>query len=228
MDNLAVPFTTGFTLIVDIILAGFTLEIFRRAGLSRKLRLTMLLVMIAVLSFLLWGVVSHSLFPPDISGTTFFVCLMGTVALVTGAFAFIPALRHALLNTPQEILLLPQGLRVFLGAGFLAAASLHLMPVSFGIADGMTHIAAGFLALKTGLLWGRGEQNGRELWFANLFGLLDIVTVALGLSFVLLPVLTPSHNIMLAAFFAAPLFVGLHVMSLAKAVGAMACKAGAE
>ncbi|MDX1975544.1 MAG: hypothetical protein SFT92_07715 [Rickettsiales bacterium] len=36
--------------------------------------------------------------------------------------------------------------------------------------------------LKTGLLLGQNDKQRFELWFANLFGLLDIVAVATGLA----------------------------------------------
>jgi hypothetical protein len=107
---------------------------------------------------------------------------------------------------------------VFFGAGFLIEAALGLLPQRFGIADGMTHVIAAFLALKAGLLLAKDGHNRFELWFANLFGLLDIVVVALGISFVLLNDITPYHNMMYVVFFAAPLFLGLHLVSIVKLV----------
>jgi hypothetical protein len=111
-------------------------------------------------------------------------------------------------------LLLPQGLRTLFGAGFLIEGAYGVMPVHFAVSDGITHIIAGTLALMTA--WGLAQKilGARALWIAHLFGLLDIVVVAAGIAFVLLPEIGPFHNIILAAFFAAPIFVTLHLMGI--------------
>ncbi|MBP7252020.1 MAG: hypothetical protein KBA75_00890 [Alphaproteobacteria bacterium] len=215
MDSFAANLPTVITLLSDIALGGFLLEILRRAGWSGRRRFMVAGLLLAWLVALVWRVTTHSFLPNDISSLAFFALLMGSVVAASGALLLAP-LRQALMATPHELLLLPQGLRAFLGAGFLVATSLQQMPTGFGIADGLTHITAAFLALKAGLVWGRGEGCAGSVCFANLFGLLDIVMVAAGLSFVMLHDLTPNHSIMLAAFFAAPIFVCLHLISLLK------------
>ncbi|MEM9380152.1 MAG: hypothetical protein AAGB93_09425 [Planctomycetota bacterium] len=111
-----------------------------------------------------------------------------------------------------------QGLRVFFGAGFLVEAVLGVMPAGFGIADGVTHISAAFLALALATAHAMGAARPGFAWFVNAFGLLDIVVVAGGISFVLLPEIGPHHNVMLAAFFAAPIFIALHFVAIHRIV----------
>lgn len=216
--TMAVAATTGLVIVIDLMLAGFIGEVMRRSGASRSLIRTMRFIALAVMAILIVGITTRHLFPEHMSGGLFFALLLGWLGIVSATFVFVRPLRESLLNAPQSLLLMPQGLRVFLGAGFLVQSSLGLMPQYFGIIDGLTHVTAGFLALKTGLLIAQGGRERFELWFANLFGLMDIVFVATGLSFFLLDDLTPYHGMMYAAFFAAPLFVVLHIMSLWKAL----------
>lgn len=108
---------------------------------------------------------------------------------------------------------------MFFGAGFLIEGVLGQMPQGFSIVDGFFHITSAFLALKSGLLWAQRKNNKGEIWFANIFGLTDIVIVALGIPFSLLASVGPNHNMMYAAFFATPLFVLFHIFSLAKLMG---------
>jgi hypothetical protein len=126
---------------------------------------------------------------------------------------FATPLRRTLLTLPLELTLLPQGLRMFLGAGFLVQAALGVMPRTFGIADGLTHIAAAFLALMAAVAYAKGFDYRFGAWMASLFGLSDIVAVVLGICFVLLPTIGPHHNVMYVALFAGPLFVGLHAVT---------------
>ena len=209
---------TGYVITLNLVLAGFILEVLKRSGAGKSLRVGVATVFATWMLLLGWGIGGHHFFPDNISGTAFFVIIITVVAVVAAIMLFFPPIKRVLANTPQELLLLTQGLRVFFGAGFLIQAALGLLPLQFGISDGMTHVIAAFLALKAGLLFTKGGQNRFELWFANLFGLLDIVVVALGISFVLLDVMTPYHNMMYVVFFAAPLFMGLHLVSIVKLV----------
>lgn len=209
---------TGYVITLNLVLAGFILEVLRRSGAGKSLRLGVATAFVTWMLLLGWGIGGHHFFPDHISGMAFFVIILSAVAVVAAAMLFFPPLKRVLANAPQELLLLTQGLRVFFGAGFLIQAALGLLPLRFGISDGMTHVIAAFLALKAGLLLVKGGHNRFELWFANLFGLLDIVVVALGISFMLLDIMTPYHNMMYVVFFAAPLFLGLHLVSMMKLV----------
>jgi len=136
------------------------------------------------------------------------------VAVVT----FATTVKKYLLKVPQEFLLFPQGLRVFFGAGFLIEACLGIMPATFGILDGITHVSSAFLAMMTAIVYTSKWKSNRMVWIANLFGLIDILVVAVGISFFLLKDISPNHNVMYAVFFAAPLFITLHIISIWKLI----------
>lgn len=208
--------TTVYILAMDIVLGGILLEVFKRAGASVTHRLVLGSVLAGWLAFLHLGISGHWLFPADIRGLTFFAAVITGVIAVSAAMLLFAPLKTYLFATPQELLLLLQGPRMFLGAGWLIESTLGIMPPYFGIADGITHITAAFLAMKAAILCARGERNRGGIWFANIFGLLDIVVVALGISFVMLQDIGPYHNVMYAVFFVAPIFIGLHLVSILK------------
>ncbi len=220
MSLTAVDLTTIYIFAMDIVVCGFLLEVFKRAGASLRLRFVLGMIFAAWITLLYLGIEGKWLFPSDIGNTTFFIIVLIGATTVTAAMLLIGPLKKYLFATSQEILLLLQGLRMFLGAGWLIEATLGIMPPYFGIADGVTHITAAFLAMKAAILCVRGEHNRGGIWFANIFGLLDIVVVATGIAFVLLQDIGPYHNVMYAVFFAAPLFIGLHVVSMLKLIQA--------
>lgn len=219
MSFAAVDLTTIYILARDIVVAGFLLEAFKCAGASATFRLMASVVLAGWLGFLYLGISGHWLFPANISGFTFFVVAFMGLMTVSAVMLFFPPVKTYLLATPQELLLLLQGPRMFFGAGWLIESTLGVMPPYFGIADGITHITAGFLAMKAAILCARGENNRGGIWIANIFGLLDIVVVALGIAFVMLHKdISPYHNVMYAVFFAAPIFIGLHFISMLKLI----------
>jgi hypothetical protein len=207
--------TSVFILTMNVIVALAFVAILRKSGATSRL---LAIVCSALAAW--WGLVfvafaTESAFPSDLGGTTLFAVIVATVVVVTGLM-FTPALRQRLLSLPLGLLMLPQGLRAFFGAGFLIEAVLGIMPRAFGIADGITHISAAFFALMAAYICATSSNGRGAAWFANLFGLLDIVLVAGGIAFVLLQEIGPHHNVMYAAFFAAPIFIGLHVVTIYK------------
>ncbi len=156
-------------------------------------------------------------FPEGISSTLFYAVVYVGVA-VFGAILLIPrALRNGLLNLPQSFLLAPQGIRVFFGATFLLWAGESILPQTFGVIDGYTHVTAGFLGLLAA--WGADRSSGTALlWLANAFGLIDILIVATSIAFVLLDEIGAEHPIMYAVFLPAPVWLWLHVVSLYRLV----------
>jgi len=130
----------------------------------------------------------------------------------------VPQIRKRLLALDQQQLMLMQGIRVFFGANFLMMASLGSLPKTFGILDGWTHIAAGFFGLIAAFALARGADGIRRAWFANIFGVADILIVASTLSLVLLPTLTPYHTMMYAVFLPAPLWLWFHIVSIWKLI----------
>ena len=215
----ATTLTTIYVLIGNFVLSGFVLEILRRAKGSSQLRAGTGLTFLLWNAFLIWRLSSGELFSANISPFTFAISLFGFVGIVCAVAFIIPSMRNTLASIDYDSLMIPQGMRMFFGAGFLIEGVLGQLPHGFSILDGLFHITSAFLALKSGLLWAQNKNNIGEIWFANLFGLIDIVIVALGIPFSLLAQVGPNHNMMYAAFFAAPLFVLFHVFSLAKLMG---------
>lgn len=172
--------------------------------------------MLAWLGVLHFGLSSRSLFPGDISGVAFLLLIFAGVGAVGAVLLLVPPLRRLLLELDQRQLLLLQGIRVFFGAGFLMQAATGVLPQAFGILDGFTHIGAGFFGLVAAFSVAAGVDGARRAWFANLFGLADILVVASSLALVLLPQIGPHHSMMYAVFLPAPLWLWFHVLSLHK------------
>lgn len=209
--------TTLYIFVFNIVLTGFFLESLRRAGASSTVRVVTGTTLGIWLAVLYVTISTQSLFPKDIGSIPFFAAILAVVAGYS-AFFFLTPLRTALLNINQEYLQLMQGLRVFFGVGFAIEAALNIMPATFGIPDALFHISSAYFAMKAAILMLNKTGKPFDLWFANLFGLLDIVVVAGGIAFFLLSKLGPHHNVMYAALFAAPIFINLHLLSISKLV----------
>jgi hypothetical protein len=78
------------------------------------------------------------------------------------------------------------------------------------------HIAAGFFGLIAAFTLAADADGIRRAWFANIFGLADILVVTSTLSIFLLPTITPYHSIMYAVFLPAPLWLWFHLVSIWK------------
>ncbi|MFN8576255.1 MAG: hypothetical protein U0354_05315 [Candidatus Sericytochromatia bacterium] len=213
-----ITLTTLYIIIGNIALLSFLLEIFKLANISNTNRFIILIISLLWLLFLNINLSNNNLFSSNISPIKFSFILFGFVGIVCILFSFKMDIRNKLLNLSYEILLLPQGLRVFFGAGFLIEGVLGQLPRDFSIADGLFHILSAFFALKAGLLYSRNKNNISEIWFANIFGLIDLIIVALGIPFALIPKIGSNHNMMYAAFFAAPIFVAFHFISIWKLI----------
>jgi len=151
--------------------------------------------------------------PEDISSMSLFTIVL--IGVGASGLLFYP-LRKELLALPQELLLLPQAFRMFFGAGFIVEAVFGIMPSSYGVVDGILHITTAFLATTLAIYIARGCDCTKSLILVNLFGLLDIIIVAAGIAFMILPDIGTGHNVFLAVFFAAPVFIWLHLFSLWK------------
>ena len=172
----------------------------------------------AWLAILHLGLSESMLFPASVSGGAFYLIILGGVAAV-GLFMFaIPPLRRLFLGLDQRQLLLLHGVRVYFGALFLAQAGVGLLPQAFGLIDGLTHVSAGFFALVAAFSTAAGVNSRRRAWFANAFGLVDILVVATSLAFVLLDEIGPHHPMMYAVFLPAPFWLWFHVLSIAKLI----------
>lgn len=211
--------TSDWTMIVlDVLMIIYTLwvlSLFKPIG---KIGLGIAAGMLTWLGLLYLGLSTESLFPKDISGISFLVVIFAGVGLVGAMLLLIPAIRNLLLSLDQRQLLLLQGIRVFFGATFLMQASMGVLPQGFGIIDGYTHIGAGFFGLIAAFSFAAGVQGRRRAWFANIFGMADIMIVASSLALILLPQIGPHHSMMYAVFLPAPLWLWFHLISIWKLV----------
>ena len=210
--------SSWFAIFLDATMIIYTLWVISLGDAKGKLSLGFGVGMLAWLGALHLGLSTKSIFPADISGPAFLAIVFLAVGAVGALLLLVPPIRQALLALDQRQLLLMQGIRVLFGANFLMQASLGGLPQSFGILDGWTHIGAGFLGLVAAFTLATGSDGVRRAWFANLFGVTDILVVASTLSLVLLPTLTPHHPMMYAVFLPAPLWLWFHLVSMWKLV----------
>lgn len=199
---------------LNLVMIVYTLWVLSLAKPAQTLRVGIGAMMLVWLVLLHWGLATKSIFPADISGIAFLLFIFAYVGLVGAVLFAVAPIRHLLLSLGQQHLLLFQGIRVLYGAGFLMQASMGIFPKMFGIWDGWTHIVAGFLGLVAAFSIVSGISGVQRAWFANIFGLTDILVVASSIALILLADLTPHHSIMYALFFPAPLFLWFHLISL--------------
>lgn len=207
-----------FMIGLDLVMVVYTLWVLSLAKLAPMLRIGIGTTVMAWLVLLHLGLSTKSIFPADISGVAFLTSILLFVGVVGIALFSCTPVRRLLLNLDQKQLLLLQGIRVFFGATFIMQASLGILPAGFGIMDGFTHIGAGFFGLIAAFSLAAGVEGVRRAWFANLFGLADILVVAISLAFVLLPDIGPHHSMMYAVFLPAPLWLWFHIVSIWKLV----------
>ncbi len=207
-----------FAIGLDIAMIIYTLWVISLGKGNGKLPVDIGIGMLAWLAVLHLGLSTKSIFSADVSGITFLAIVFLAVGAVGAMLFLVPQIREQLLALDQQQLMLMQGIRVFFGANFLMMASLGSLPKTFGILDGWTHIAAGFFGLIAAFALARGADGIRRAWFANIFGVADILIVASTLSLVLLPTLTPYHTMMYAVFLPAPLWLWFHIVSIWKLI----------
>lgn len=203
---------------LDVLMIIYTLwaiSLFKPIG---KTGIAIAISMLAWLAALHFGLSNESLFPKDISGVAFLMLILIGVGVVGAMLLLIPPIRHLVLSLDQRQLLLLQGIRVFFGATFLMQAGTGVLPQGFGIIDGYTHISAGFFGLIAAFSVAAGVQGTRRAWFANIFGLADILIVATSLALIMLPQIGSHHSMMYAVFFPAPLWLWFHLVSIWKLV----------
>lgn len=206
-----------FMIGLDSLMIVYTLWVLSRNN-NSKILMGVGAALLAWLTTLHLGLSTKSIFPEDISGIAFLIIIFIAVAMVGLLLLAVPPVRKLVLGLSQEQLLLMQGIRVLFGATFLMQASLGSMPLAFGIVDGWTHISAGFFGLIAAFSIATGNNGVRRAWFANIFGLSDILIVASTLSLVILSDITPHGSMMYAVFLPAPLWLWFHVVSISKLI----------
>lgn len=212
--------TTSFWLMasLNIIMITYTIWVLSISRTTPGFRKAVGIGLLLWLGLVHLAISNKAVFPSDISGMLFLISIFAFVGLVGALLFLVPTVRQTLLELDQEQLLLFQGIRVFFGATFLAQASLGVLPLTFGILDGFTHISAGFFGLIAAYAIASGKHGNRRAWFANLFGLADILIVASSLALLLLPQIGPHHSMMYAVFLPAPLWLWFHLVSIWKLV----------
>ncbi len=203
---------------LDILMVIYTLWVLSLTKPIGKTGVVIGASMFIWLAALHWGLSNQGIFPQDISGVVFLMVIFVAVGAVGAVLLIITPVRRLLLDLDQRQLLLLQGIRVFFGATFLMQAGIGVLPQSFGTLDGFTHIGAGFFGLVAAFSVAAGVQGARRAWFANLFGLADILAVASSLALILLPQIGPHHSMMYAVFFPAPLWLWFHLVSIWKLI----------
>ena len=201
---------------LDVLMMIYTLWVLGLFKPIGKIAVAITASMLLWLGALHYGLSNESLFAKDVSGVAFLLLIFAGVGIVGAVLMFIPPIHRLLLGLDQRQLLLLQGVRVFFGATFLMQASTGVLPLGFGIMDGYTHIGAGFFGLIAAFSVAAGVQGRRRAWFANIFGLADILIVASSLALILLPQIGPHHSMMYAVFFPAPLWLWFHLVSIWK------------
>jgi hypothetical protein len=212
-------FAMVLAIFLDVLMIFYTLWVTTLGKGHCRLPTDLMIGLLVWLGLLHLGLSTHGLFPEDISGPAFLAVIVVAVGAVGALLLGVAPVRQHLLALDQRQLLLMQGIRVLFGANFLMQASLGGLPQGFGIADGWTHIAAGFFGLVAAFSVAAGEDGIRRAWFANIFGLLDILMVAGTLALLLLPTLTPFNSMMYAVFLPAPLWLWFHLVSIWKLLG---------
>lgn len=207
-----------FAIFLDIMMIIYTLWVISLSEKNGKLSIGIGIGMLSWLSLLYLGLSTKSIFPEDISGITFLIIVFIAVGAVGALLLLVPPIRNRLMALSQKQLLLLQGIRVIFGANFLMQASLGGLPQIFGILDGWMHIGAGFFGLIAAFTLAADADGERRAWFANIFGMVDILVVASTLALILLPTLTPHHPMMYAVFLPAPLWLWFHLVSMWKLV----------
>ena len=214
--NLSQFIAVGFAIFLDVTMIIYTLWVISLEDKGGSLSASMGIGMLFWLALLHFGLTTKNIFPSDMGGAAFLLIVFMAVGAVGALLLLVPTIRQRLLALNQKQLLLMQGIRVFFGANFLMQASLGGLPPMFAILDGWTHIAAGFFGLIAAFTLAADADGMRRAWFANIFGLADILVVVCTLSIFLLPTITPYHSIMYAVFLPAPLWLWFHLVSIWK------------
>ena len=208
--------TTLYVVVMDVMMGLAFIKLIKIGAGSHFLKIAFAAVSVVWVVILFWATNGKHLIPEDISGVTFYILILLFVGLA-GGLIFASPLRKVLFNLSQENILLYQGLRVFVAAGFFTEGALGVIPAGFGIMDGFMHMTSAFLALVAAIALLKSYPSKTFLlWISNIVGLLDVVIIATGICFFVFQELGPHHNMMLAVFYIAPIIIWLHFVSIVK------------
>ncbi len=210
--------TTYYVIAIDIIVAIVALWMLKAGKASTFSIIITGLLSVVWIGLLHWTFSGKYIFSPKMSGASFYAVILLFVLASCFVLYFSP-LKKAFFNLSQVQIQMAQGLRVFVGAGFLMEGSLRVIPNWFGILDGYLHITSAFLALIAAICILKGYSfKNRILWLANTIGVLDPVIIVTGICFFVWNDMGPHHNMMCIVFYAAPIVIWLHFVSIMKLV----------
>lgn len=215
MDSMYYQNTTYWVLFINIIVMLATLWLFNKGKAGKGTLATVGIIFIFAVFGLHWLFGGQHLIPSDFPGSWFYaIILIGAGLVVLLLEITSKKVMHTL---SQEHLQLVQGLRVFIGAGFLMEGVLNVIPAWFSILDGFFHIASGFLAFLSAVAFvGNWKAKTPLLWIANIVGLTDIVVIVTGICFWVWDDLGPYHNMNYVVFGVGPILLWLHYNSIKK------------
>lgn len=215
MESIFYQNTTYWVILVDVIAALGTLWLFYTGKAKKSTLLTVGLVFTASILLMYWIFGGQNLLHGDLPGWNFYLLILG------GALGIVALLeitsKSVMKNLSQEHIQLVQGLRVFVGGGFLMEGVVKVIPGWFSILDGYFHIASGFLALVAAVAFlKKWKETKPLLWIANVVGLTDIIIIVTGICFWVWGDLGPFHNMNYVVFGAGPVLLWLHYNSIKK------------
>ena len=207
--------TTLWVILVNLITTAAVVWLYRIAKAPIRVQLTAALVFLVATAFMHWLFGGQNLLPADLSGGVFYAIILAGATL--GVLLFHLTSHKWFDKLSQEHIQMVQGLRVFVGGGFLMEGVVNVIPGWFSIMDGYFHIASGFLALIAALAFVKKQPIQKPLlWAANIVGVLDIFTIVTSICFVVWEDLGPYHNMNYVVFGAGPLLLWLHYTSIRK------------
>jgi len=207
--------TTYWVIFVAIIVTVATVWLYRTGKASTKIQVVVALLLAGFIAFMHWGFGGTNFLPANLSGGLFYMIILGA-ALAVNILLYLTSWR-TFENLSQEHLQLVQGLRVFVGGGFLMEGVVDVIPGWFSIMDGFMHISSGFFALVAAIAYiKRHSLKNQLLWLANIVGITDIAVIVTSICFVVWSDLGPHHNMQYIVFGGGPIFLWLHFVSVKK------------
>ena len=140
-------FGTPAMLAMDTLMVIYTLWVFSLNPLTDRAQGIVAAGMFGWMAILFGVFSTQGVFPADISGPSFYAVILTGVAAFGALLFGVKPIRERVLSLDQRQLMMFQGVRIYFGATFLIQGGLGLLPPTFGLIDGLTHISAGFFGL---------------------------------------------------------------------------------
>ncbi len=215
MESIYYAVTTNWVIIVNIVIALASLWLFKKGKASDRTIGVVAVLFALSIAFFYWGFGGQNFLASDLSGSVFYAVILGGACVVLVLLYFTSS--SIFDNLSQVDLQVVQGLRVFIGGGFLMEGVLEVIPDWFSIMDGFFHIASGFLALLSAIAFLQKWSGSRNLlWLANTVGLVDILVIVTGICFWVWSDLGPHHNMNYVVFGVGSMLLWLHYNSIKK------------